>query len=102
MNELVTTKQEIYGILEKIPETRDNDMILYFEYCLNHWVKETQMYKVFKDSEFRKAKGISPFETVSRVRRELQNDFVSLRSDERIKKAREAREEVFNNYYKGR
>lgn len=102
MSELVTTKQEVYSILEKIPETRDNDMILFYEYCINHWVRETELYKVFKDKEFRKAKNIAPFETVSRVRRELQNDFVSLRSDERIKKAREAREEVFNNYYSGK
>ena len=38
MNEIVTTKQEVYSILEKIPETRNNDMILYYEYCINHWV----------------------------------------------------------------
>lgn len=99
MTELVTTKQEVYSLLEKVPETRGNDMILYFEYCVNHFVRETEMYKVFKDTEFRKRKGVAPFETVSRVRRELQNDFISLRSDEKIKKAREAREEVFKNYY---
>ena len=99
MTELITTKQEVCSLLEKIPETRDNDMILYYEYCINHFIRETEMYKVFKDSNFRNTKGVSPFETVSRVRRELQNDFINLRSDERIKKAREAREEVFNNYY---
>lgn len=99
MNEIVTTKQEVYSILEKIPETRNNDMILYYEYCINHWVRDVQMYKVFQDAEFRKQKKISPFETVSRARRELQNDFIELRSSEKIKQAREAREEVFRNFY---
>ena len=99
MNEIVTTKQEVYSILEKIPETRNNDMILYFEYCTNHWVRDIEMYKVFKDAEFRKSKKISPFETVSRARRELQNDFIHLRSDEKIEQARKAREEIFENYY---
>lgn len=103
MNEIVTTKQEVYSLLEKIPETRNNDMILYYEYCINHWVRDVQMYKVFKDAEFRKSKKISPFETVSRARRELQNDFIHLRSDEKIEQARKAREEIFENYYgKGR
>lgn len=104
MNEITTTKQEVYNLLKSIPETRNNDMILYYEYCIYHWVKDTQMYKVFQDAEFRKSKNISPFETVSRARRELQNDFISLRSDEKIEQARKAREEIFENYYgrKGR
>lgn len=99
MTELVTTKGEVKKILETHQLAKESDMFLYYEYCLMHWVREAEMYKVFKDAEFRKGKGISPFETVSRVRRELQNDFINLRSDERIKKAREAREEVFKNYY---
>ena len=103
MNEIVTTKQEVYSLLEKIPETRNNDMILYYEYCINHWVRDVQMYKVFQDAEFRKSKKIAPFESVSRARRELQNDFIHLRSDEKIEQARKAREEIFENYYgKGR
>lgn len=102
MTELVTTKGEVKKILETHQLAKESDMFLYYEYCLMHWVREAEMYKVFKDAEFRKDKGISPFETVSRVRRELQNDFISLRSDERIKKARETREEVFNKYYSGK
>lgn len=99
MNELKTTKGEVKRILETHQLAKESDMYLYYEYCLMHWVREAEMYKIFKNTEFRKSKGVSPFETVSRVRRELQNDFVSLRSDEKVKQAREAREEVFNNYY---
>lgn len=99
MNGIKTTKGEVKKILETHQLAKESDMYLYYEYCLMHWVRETEMYKVFKDAEFRKGKGVSPFETVSRVRRELQNDFISLRSDEKIKQAREAREEIFSNYY---
>ena len=99
MNEIKTTKEEVYHILKTNPATRSNDMILYYEYCIHNWVRDLDFYKVFKDTDFRKGKGIAPFETVSRVRRELQNDFIELNSDEKIQQMREAREEIFRNYY---
>lgn len=99
MNELITTKQEVYILLEKIPETRNSDMFLYLKYCVNHLVRETEMYKVFENSEFRKSKKVAPFESVSRARRELQSEFVSLRSEENIRKLREKQEETFKNFY---
>ena len=99
MNEIKTTKEMVYKLLKSIPETRSNDHILYYEYCIHNWVRDLDFYKVFKDSDFRKSKNIAPFETVSRARRELQNDFIELNSDEKIQQMREAREEVFRNYY---
>ena len=99
MNEIKTTKGEVKKILETNPLAKDSDMYLYYEYCIYHWVRDGEFYRIFKDAEFRKSKNIAPFESVSRARRELQNDFVSLRSDEKIQQAREAREEVFRNYY---
>ena len=99
MNEIKTTKEEVYHILKTNPATRSNDMILYYEYCIHNWVRDLDFYKVFKDSDFRKGKGIAPFETVSRARRELQNDFIELNSDEKIQQMRKDREEVFRNYY---
>lgn len=103
MNELQTTKEEVYRILKNEPETRSSDMLLYLAYCVSHWVRETDLYRVFKDASFRKAKGISPFETISRARRELQNQFIDLNADEKIEEMRKAREEIFENYYgKGR
>ena len=99
MNELQTTKEEVYRILKNEPETRSSDMLLYLAYCISHWVRETDLYKVFKDASFRKAKGISPFETISRARRELQNQFIDLTADEKIEEMRKAREEIFNEYF---
>lgn len=99
MNEITNTKQEVYRILNTNEATRNNDMILYYEYVISHWVRETDFSRVFKDAEFRKAKSISPFETVSRCRRDLQSEFVHLRSKEQVEKARREREEIFADYY---
>lgn len=38
MYEIQTTKQEVYRILDKQPETRNSDMALYYQYCVNQWV----------------------------------------------------------------
>ena len=56
MNEIKTTKGEVKKILETHQLAKESDMYLYYEYCLSHWVRETEMYKVFKDAEFRKSK----------------------------------------------
>lgn len=101
MNSIQTTKEEVYKLLKTNPRTRDDDMYLYGEYLTTHWVRDTEKYRVFSDPIFRKEKGIAPFETVSRCRRNLQNDFMELNSDEEIKRMREAREEIFENYFGG-
>ena len=99
MNEIQSTKEAIYKLLKKEPATRKSDMYLYYRYCINQWVREAEMYRVFSEPNFRKEKHISPFETVSRARRELQNQFIELNADEKIEQMRKAREEVFENYY---
>lgn len=102
METIQTTKQEVFNLLKTNPKTRNDDMYLYGEYLTNHWVRDTEKYKVFKDANFRKEKGISPFETVSRCRRELQNDFIDLNADEKVEQMREAREEIFNKFFGGK
>ena len=99
MNELQTTKEEIYKILKKEPNTRNSDMLLYLSYCKNHWVRETELYRVFEDSKFRKSKYISPFNTVSRCRRELQSEFIELKAEEKIQELRNENEEKYNNFF---
>ena len=101
MNNIQTTKEEVYGLLKSNPRTRNDDMYLYSEYLTSHWVRDVEKYKVFDDPGYRKEKKISPFETVSRCRRELQNDFIELNADEKIEQMRKAREEVFENYFGG-
>ena len=99
MNEIQSTKEAVYKLLKKEPNTRNSDMYLYYRYCANQWVREAEMYRVFSEPNFRKEKHISPFETVSRVRRELQNQFIELNADEKIEQRRKEREEVYENYF---
>ena len=103
MNENQTAKEEVYRILKSNEATRNSDMKLYLEYCKYNLVRETEMYKVFDDPAYRKAKHISPFETISRARRDLQNQFIELNATEEVEKERIERESMFQNYYgKGR
>lgn len=99
MNELETLEKEVKRILENIPETRDNDMILYYEYCLQNWVRPTEMYKVFSDSDFRKNKRVSVFESVSRARRKVRERNPELKATKVVQELREEKEEEFRNYF---
>lgn len=98
MEELLNLKEIVYKILTKIPETRNSDMLLYYEYCMNNWVRENDMWKVFKDKDFRKRKKISVFESVSRARRKVQEEHIELRATETIENLRKEREKKFVNF----
>jgi len=51
MDDLRGIELNVVKILKQIPVTRSNDMILYYEYCINNWVREIDMWKVFKDRQ---------------------------------------------------
>lgn len=90
MNNIQNVENEVIKILKQKPETRENDMILFYEYCLDNWVRETEMYRVFNDANFRKNKNIPPFENVSMARKKIQERFPELKSSktmEALKKA---------------
>ena len=97
-----TLELEITRILESVPKTRNSDMLLYSEYLISKWVRDVQFYKVFQDSELRKAKNISVFESVSRARRKIQNERQDLRATEKVEKEREINEVDYYNYYGGK
>lgn len=100
MSSLETTENEVKQILEKIPTARNNDMILYYEYCIGKWVRDTELYKVFNDSDFRKNKNIAVFESVSRARRKLQEKYEYLRPTSEVQKFKQELEEEYKNYYR--
>lgn len=102
MENLKTLENEIIKILKKIPEARNSDMILYYEYCLQNWVREYEMWRVFKCSDFRKQKNVSVFESVSRARRKVQEKYPELRSTEEVENFRKEKEEEFIKYAKGK
>ena len=86
MENLKTLEEDVKKLLINIPQTRNNDMILYYEYCVSNWVKDVDMYKVFSDKEFREKKGISVFESVSRARRKIQAEYEELRPTQEIQR----------------
>lgn len=86
--EIKKTKNRVKAILEEVPDTRENDMLLYIFYFqqkygttdirfLNHCVKGNE------------------FETVSRCRRKLQAENPFLASGKTIRDLRTDAEEVF-------
>ena len=64
----------IKNILEKFPETRDDDMKLYRMYCIYcvEMNDASTFERIFTDKEFRINNKVSVFESVSRCRRKLQ------------------------------
>lgn len=96
MEDLKGIELNVIRLLKKIPETRGNDMILFYEYCLSNWIRDTEMYRVFKDTSFRKAKNIPVFESISRARRKAQEKYPELRPDREVELHRLEKEEFIN------
>lgn len=85
-----TVEQDIAPILKDRQETRCDDMRLYMIYIreklglihTNPYFCSDTIISVFNDNDFRIKNGIAPYETVSRVRRKLQNIYTELRPTE--------------------
>jgi hypothetical protein len=101
-----TKKEKVYSfvqeILESKPETRDNDMylaaIVWYRQCGNRYdrndVSFTDFLHILRNY---KKEGILTFETISRVRRKIQEKFVHLRGEEydkRHAKQQEVKEDL--------
>lgn len=98
MEDLKGIELNVVKILKNIPDARGNDMILFYEYCLSNWVRDAEMYRIFKDAGFRKAKNIPVFESISRARRKAQEKYPELRPDRETELRRLEKEEEFINY----
>lgn len=73
--------------LERHPETRDNDALLYLNICekMHPGVTDKPIWEVMKN---RKALGIPLFETVGRARRKIQEKNEDLRGSDKATDAR--------------
>lgn len=56
---------------------------------------------VFSDKRFRIINGIAPYETVSRVRRKLQENYAELQAPDYIKQSKKELERKYKLYAKG-
>ena len=97
-----TIEQDITPILKEDEAARSDDMALYANYVYSKISKLNYggagwLQKVFSDRRFRIIHGIAPYESVSRVRRKLQEKHEDLRP---TKAYQEERKRVEANYKK--
>lgn len=94
-----TIERELSHYLEKIPETRADDMVLYSLYCFG---RGADLSRVMQDREYRLRQGLGSFESVGRIRRKIQKKRPDLRpTAEEIRKRREAEKE-YKEYAKSK
>ena len=102
---LETLENEIKKLLTEDEEARADDMILYNRYVFRHIgassIELGAFAKAFIDRKYRIIKGISTYESVSRVRRKLQAKYPELRPSEETIKIRKEQEKLFKEYARG-
>lgn len=100
--EFKTVEEDITPILKESEAARCDDMALYANYAFTKlsgmdygagWLE-----KIFSDRRFRIVHGIAPYETVSRVRRKLQERYENLRPSEAYKEERKRAEREYRKY----
>ena len=98
-------EDEAREILKHDEQARGDDMALYASYVYSHvsnaglgmgWLQ-----RVFSDRRFRITHGIAPYDSISRVRRRLQEKDPTLRPDADFIAARKKEERKYKAYAKG-
>ena len=100
--EFKTVEQDITPILKESEAARCDDMALYANYAYGKLAKFDYgagwLEKVFSDRRFRIIHGIAPYETVSRVRRKLQEKYENLRPSKEYQDERKRAELEYKKY----
>lgn len=71
-------KEKIASIMERYPETRDDDMLLYFYYVKTF---DVLISSVMLDKSYRERKSISAFGSVARTRRWVLSEHPDWRTE---------------------
>ena len=98
--EFIKLEDEIKQILIENPETREDDMYLYYVYCVKKNPKfytYNKFVMLFTQKIYRNREQIRAFGAVERVRRKIQSANPELAS-EKTKKARAEKEEEYKEY----
>lgn len=99
MKKLETIENEVKKILEKEPLARKDDMYLYYIYCIKYGVINSKAFvQLFYSKNFRKEYNIPVFESVSRSRRKLQQEYEYLRPEKKVQDARTNKEGEYIRY----
>lgn len=100
MKNIRQTQELVQHILEKVPQTRNSDMLLYYHVCLelNRAATKLPFWMVLLDL---KSYGLPPIASVGRSRRKLQRAFPELRADPKVKEKRTENEAIIKDYARG-
>ena len=97
-----TLENEVLAILKYNETARADDMALYANYVFNHVKDDLEgdnwLVRVFSDRRYRIQNGISPYSSVSRCRRKLQEKHPELKPSAKVIKERKESEERYKAY----
>lgn len=87
---------KVKSLLIEIPETRDDDMLLYGIFCYRYgYVGQSSEFMAVMTNA--KRLGMPSYESITRARRKIQENYPQLRGTRH--NARKAEEEVYREYY---
>lgn len=96
-------RQEVKRILTVEPETRADDMVLYYHYIIENHKKEIgndSILLIFANPKYRAENGLPSFSSVSRMRRKLQEENADLRPDAQQQRIKKEYEKMYREFYK--
>lgn len=103
MKKILTTKNLVKTILTEMPETRDDDNLLWLE-TLRASVRDFKYGSKMCDLTLAyvlksiNRLGLPSFGTVSRARRKLQEEYPELRGSENARRGRAKKEQTFKEF----
>ena len=101
LNELKTTTDLVKGILQRCPEARNSDNILYYYVCgIIGNENGIDIEKMSMPTFFLNLKkyGFPAFESVRRTRQKIQAEYPELSGSDRVEGHRKLNEETFRDY----
>ena len=99
MKKLIKIEDEVKSILEREPVARKDDMYLYYIYCTKYGVLNSKAFvQLFYNKNFRREYNIPVFESVSRARRKIQQEYEYLRPEKQVQDARINKEADYIRY----
>ena len=101
MNKLKQTTKIVKEILQRYPETRSSDNLLYIKVCerVNNNALHQPFWQVLASL---KEMNLPGFETVRRSRQKLQATYPELAGSSNVEAQRKVNEDIFREYAKGR
>lgn len=98
--DFIKLEDEVRQILIDNPQTREDDMYLYYVYCVRKnpkFYNPNDFITLFTHKVYRNSENIKNFVSVERCRRKIQLQYPELAS-KRVKQAREEQIEEYKDY----